>query len=82
MPRAASAGVAKRDILLPLVEKVVLHKDSVEVVFTPGLFDEAGGNDPLSNCYTTCIVCKVRRLVCDWIMPIDAQIWHGFSQAA
>ena len=54
-------GVTKRDILLPLVEKVVLHKDGVEVVFIPGLFDEAGDNNPRSNCYTTCIGIKTHK---------------------
>ena len=52
-------GATKRDILLPLVDKVILHKDGVEVVFVPGLFDETGDKNPRSNCYTTCMVCRV-----------------------
>jgi DNA invertase Pin-like site-specific DNA recombinase len=49
-------GVTKRDILMSLVDKVVCHKDGVEVHFLPGLFDgETGENSAISNCYTTCI---------------------------
>ena len=54
-------GVTKRDILLPLVDKVVLHKDGVEVVFVPGLFDETEDNNLRSNCYTTCIGISTQR---------------------
>ena len=61
-------GVTKRDILLPLVEKVVLHKDGVEVVFIPGLFDEAEDKNSRSNCYTTCMVCQVRAGQCHLII--------------
>jgi hypothetical protein len=55
------AGVMKRDILLPLVDKVILHKDGVEVIFTPGLFDEAGDQQRDSNCYTTCIGIRTHK---------------------
>ncbi len=54
-------GATKRDILLPLVERVVLHKDGVEVIFVPGLFDEDGGKDARSNCYTTCMGIRTQR---------------------
>jgi hypothetical protein len=54
-------GVTKRDILLPLVEKVVLHKDGVEVIFVPGLFDEAEDKNPRSNCYTTCMGIRTHK---------------------
>lgn len=54
-------GVTKRDILMTLVEKVICHKDGVEVVFVPGLFEEAENNGSDLNCYTTCMVCKVHR---------------------
>jgi len=54
-------GVTKRDILLALVDKVVLHKDGVEVVFLPGLFDEAEDKDQRSNCYTTCMGMRTQR---------------------
>ena len=57
------AGVTKRDILLTLADKVILHKDGVEVVFAPGLFDEAESDDARSNCHTTCTVCRDERIV-------------------
>lgn len=66
-------GFTKRDILLTLVDKVVLHKDGVEVIFLPGLFDEARDKDQRSNCYTTCIVCKVRRQ--DWCWIVQDELY-------
>lgn len=54
-------GVTKRDILLPLVEKVVLHKDGVEVIFVPGLFDGAEDKSRRSNRYTTCMGIRTHR---------------------
>ena len=41
-------GVVNRDVLLPVVDRVVCHKDGLEVVFAPGFFEsetEAGGGD-------------------------------------
>ena len=53
-------GATKRDILLRLVDKVILHKDGVEVVFVPGLFDETGDKNPRSTYQTTCMVIQLR----------------------
>ena len=61
----AVPGVTKRDILLPIVEKVVCHKDGVEVVFAPGLFSQStkegaeGGGELID--YTTCIGINTQR---------------------
>ncbi|MBV9848794.1 MAG: hypothetical protein JO250_03815 [Armatimonadetes bacterium] len=58
-------GVVKRDALLPVVERVVCHKDGVEVVFAPGLFESedaeagAGGGDITD--YTTCMGMRTQR---------------------
>lgn len=54
-------GHTKRDILMPLVDKVILHKDGVEVIFAPGLFEEGEGRSRELNCYTTCIGIRTQR---------------------
>lgn len=46
---------------MTVVEKVICHKDGVEVVFVPGLFDEAENNGSDLNCYTTCIGINTQR---------------------
>ena len=55
----AHQGMAKRDILLLLVEKVICHKDGAEVVFHPGVFGENAGmrtdEESVPTLYTTCI---------------------------
>jgi len=55
--------MAKQDILLLLVEKIVLHKDGAEVVFHPGVFGENAGmrtdKERVPTLYTTCMVCRV-----------------------
>jgi hypothetical protein len=57
-------GPEKRDLLLPIVDKVICHKDGVEVIFAPGLFspnaEDGTGSDGELIDYTTCIVCKVQ----------------------
>ena len=39
----------------------MLHKDGVEVMFAPGLFEEGEGRSRELNCYTTCIGIKTQR---------------------
>ena len=56
----AHQGMAKRDILLPLVEKVVLHKDGVDVIVLPGIFGETR-EAAEQTLYTTCMVIQLRN---------------------
>ena len=51
----------KHDLLLTLIQKVICHKDGAEIIFLPGLFDEAGDKDARSNCYTTCMGMSTQR---------------------
>lgn len=43
------------------MDAVVLHKNGVEMVFLPGLFDKAGDKGQRTNCYTTCIGISTQR---------------------
>jgi site-specific DNA recombinase len=58
-------GVAKRDILQTLVDRVVCRKGGADVVFRPGVFGEqeagAGEDGEILTLHTTCIGIKTQR---------------------